>query len=257
MQEEQHERERPTDSSGEGGERPSDVKAIYVVPRDAPKVDVGLSFYLKIYPIPWWKKFWPWRPKFRGWWQSACHCCCCCAAAPPPVAMPAPAVPIPQAPAPAITLTHGTLPIGGAFYLLITPFGSVAEFVVQWASAGGVGQLTVDLDVQDPAGAAYRRLVSGRGPADQYTYTNAVRGRTYLFRATVADSRGQSSFATLSVVVPKERCTVERSRPDRSRRRTTPAPAPAAPPRGRRTDQPSRGRWTRSSSRPRSGSTWG
>ena len=74
------------------------------------------------------------------------------------------------------------------------------KFVVQWAAAGGVGQLTVDLDVQDPGSTSFRRLASGLGPNDQYTYVGSR--DSYLFRATVTNSRGQSTFDTLSVTRP-------------------------------------------------------
>ncbi|MEE8106000.1 MAG: hypothetical protein V3T86_10740 [Planctomycetota bacterium] len=75
--------------------------------------------------------------------------------------------------------------------------------VVQWNAAGGVGQLTVDLDVQEPGSLSFRNLASGLGPNDQYVYTSPVGGRdTYLFRATVTDFRGQSTFDTLSVTCP-------------------------------------------------------
>jgi hypothetical protein len=92
------------------------------------------------------------------------------------------------------------LAIGGLFYLLITPQGDRCQFVVQWAATGGVGQLTVDLDVQEAGNTAFRRLASGLGPNDQYVFVG--NRTTYLFRATVTDSRGQSTFNTLSVTCP-------------------------------------------------------
>ena len=92
------------------------------------------------------------------------------------------------------------LPIGRAFYLLITPHGSRCQFVVEWAAAGGVGQLLVDLDVQGPDAAGFRRLASGLGPHDQYTFTGER--ATYVFRATVRDSRGQTAFDTHTVTSP-------------------------------------------------------
>lgn len=186
---------------------PERVTEIYVVPPGPPGVDVDVSFYLKLFPVPWWRRWWRWHWHWRWYGRHACCCCCCCCCEhagrvePAPAPAPQPAAPTPApAPAPTIDLRQGTLPIGGAFYLLITPFGSRCQFVLEWTAAGGTGQLTVDLDVTDPSGAT-RRLASGRGPSDQYTFTGD-RGVTYVFTATVTDSAGQSSFDTHTVVTP-------------------------------------------------------
>lgn len=71
---------------------------------------------------------------------------------------------------------------------------------VEWTASGGVGQLTVNLDVQESGSASFRRLASGLGPNDQYTFTG--NRSNYLFKATVTDSRGESTFGTLSVNCP-------------------------------------------------------
>ena len=155
-----------------------------------------LHCFRKIFPLPWWKKF------CCGWWCKSrcckCRCVCCCCPAPAgPVVLPDPPAVIGP---PSILLTQGTLAIGGLFYLLITPQGQRCQFVVQWNATGGVGQLTVDLEVQEPGSPGFRRLATGLGPNDQYVYTG--QRASYVFRARVTDSRGQSTFDTLSVTCP-------------------------------------------------------
>ncbi len=189
-------------------EYPEHVKEIYLIPKGSPQIIAHKpKGFLKIYPLPWWKRW------CRPWWQCKAKmvcCCCCCSCGHHPVAAPQPPAPLPQPPAappvpatppPAIDLYLGSLPIGGAFYLLITPQGSVCQFVLEWRAYGGVGQLTVDLDVLDPGASSFRRLATGLGPADSYTFLGA-RGVTYTFRATVRDSRGQSTFDTETVTTP-------------------------------------------------------
>jgi hypothetical protein len=178
---------------------PDDIRKVYLLP---PNPVIGrqalLSCYTKIYPVSWWKRWCHWRWPFRYHKQDCCSCCCCCDKhAPSPVVLPPPPNVIA---APTIVLSQAMLPTGGLFYLLITHRGDRCQFVVQWAAAGGVGQLTVDLDVQDPSSTSFRRLASGLGPTDQYTFVGDR--DTYLFRATVIDSRGQSTFDTLSVTCP-------------------------------------------------------
>ena len=176
-------------------EFPEDVQEVYLIPPH-PVVSRkgGLAGYRKIYPLPWWKRCLLWC------WPSCCHprrsCCCCCKHVAPAV-LPAPPTVVA---APTITLNQAMLPTGGLFYLLITPVGQRCQFVVQWNAAGGVGQLTLDLDVQDPGAATFRRLASGMGPNDQYTFVG--NRATYIFKATVTDSRGQSTFGTLTVTCP-------------------------------------------------------
>lgn len=176
-----------------------DVQEIYLV--DAvPALGPGapLSCFKKVYPLPWWKRL------CCGWWccrkphQGKCCCTCCCCPAPAgPVVLPPPPEVIGP---PSIQLTQGTLAVGGMFYLLITPQGQRCQFVVEWTAWGGVGQLTVDLEVQEPASAGFRTIASGLGPNDQYVYTG--QRASYVFRARVTDSRGQSTFDTLSVTCP-------------------------------------------------------
>lgn len=184
---------------------PDTVTEIYLLPPN-PVLGQPLCFshFKKIYPLPWWRRWCGcWSP--LRIFQANCCCCCCdhkAAPVPQPIPQPFPQ-PIPQPraiPAPTIVLSQGNLAIGGMFYLLITPQGNRCQFVVQWAAAGGVGQLTVNLDVQDPGAASFRRLATGMGPTDQYTFVG--NRSTYLFRATVTDSRGQSTFDTLSVACP-------------------------------------------------------
>jgi hypothetical protein len=174
-----------------------DILEVYLLP---PNPVIGrrviLGCYTKIYPLPWWKRWCRWYWPFR-YYKKECCCCCCGKPTPSPVAV---APPPNVIAAPTIVLSQATLPTGGLFYLLITSQGNRCQFVVQWAAAGGVGQLTVDLDVQDPGTTSFRRLASGLGPNDQYTYVG--NRDTYLFRATVTDSRGQSTFDTLSVTCP-------------------------------------------------------
>lgn len=177
---------------------PDDVRAVYLVPANPP-VGRGRRFtwYPKIYPLPWWKR---WRRRYWPFWghPKSCCCCCCCGqpGGQPPIVPPPPAT----VAAPTIVLSQGMLAIGGQFYLLITPQGDRCQFVVQWQASGGVGQLTVDLDVRDPGATAFRRLASGLGPSDQYVFVG--QRATYLFRATVTDARGQSTFDTLTVTCP-------------------------------------------------------
>jgi hypothetical protein len=167
---------------------PEDVREVRLVPANPPLgLRIPIKLYPKIFPLPWWKRwhhrFW-WYPKY-----AKKDCCCCCANQ---------AAPAPDTPT--IDLRLGTLPIGSQFYLLITPAGNRCQFVVAWTARGGVGQLSVDLDVRDPGSQTFRRLATGLGPTDRYTFTG--NRATYLFRATVTDARGQSFFNTLTVTCP-------------------------------------------------------
>ena len=190
-------------------EDPEEVRAVYIAHPGMPRLsDRDLKRLPRLFPPPrWWH--W-WKPRTPWWWRwrerSDC-CCCCCSKAhiphPAPTPLPAAPAPAPTPPPvlpPTINLRQGWLPIGGAFYLLITHLGSRCQFVVEWDSTGGVGQLRVDLDVRDPGGSAFRRLASNLGPNDQYTFTG--QRATYVFRATVRDSRGQSTFDTHTVTCP-------------------------------------------------------
>ena len=183
---------------------PEDVREVYLLPARPPKIPGHKpKGFPKIHPVPWWRGlFWPWK-RHKG-----CCCCCCCAQvspqpAPPPgpVPPPLPTPPAPTVAAPTIDLRQGWLPIGGAFYLLITHRGSVCQFVLEWTAVGGVGQLTVDLEVRDPGSASFRRIATGLGPNDRHTF-NGNRGASYVFRATVTDSRGQSTFDSQTVTCP-------------------------------------------------------
>ena len=78
----------------------------------------------------------------------------------------------------------------------------MAETYVQWSASGGSGQLTVDLTVQRPGSNRWDALATGRGPNDEFLFNTSV-PRTYLFKATVHDSSGQSQFNTLSVTFPR------------------------------------------------------
>ena len=173
----------------------ADVSEIYVsdgVPLLAP--GKNLRYYRKIFPIPWYKRL------FHGWCcksHAKCCCCCCCKS---PGLPPPPSPPVPQPGPPTIMLSQGMLAIGSQFYLLITPVGQRCQFAVEWYASGGVGQLTVDLEVQEGAAPGFRTLATGLGPTDQYVYTG--QRTNYLFRATVTDARGQSTFDTLSVSCP-------------------------------------------------------
>jgi len=175
---------------------PDNIQAVYLLPAN-PVIDrsLPLSRYKKIFPLPWWKRW------CRPWWLFRCHikeCCCCCdkPTSSPVILPPQPAV----IAAPTIVLTQATLPAGGQFFLIILPQGSQCQFVVQWTAAGGVGQLTVNLDVMRSGSTSFSRLASGLGANDQYTFLGDR--NTYIFRATVTDSRGQSTFNTLSVTCP-------------------------------------------------------
>ena len=172
---------------------PEDVREVRLVPANPPLgIKGNVKLYPKIFPLPWWRRwhhrFW-WRPK--KYVKKDCHCCCRCNNQPAPA--PAPNTPT-------IDLSLGTLPIGSQFYLLITPAGNRCQFLVQWTAMGGAGQLSVNLDVRDPGSATFRRLATGLGPSDQFTFTG-IRA-TYLFRATVTDIQGQSFFDTLTVTCP-------------------------------------------------------
>jgi len=177
-------------------EFPDDVQEVYLVPAKPPIARcIEFRWFRKIYPLPWW----------RRWccchWFMKCHqkkCCCCCPTQPTPAPIVASA-PNSVAP-PTIVLSQGYLAAGGQFYLLITPQGSRCQFIVEWMASGGVGQRTVDLDVQASGSTSFQSLASGLGPNDQYLFTGAR--SSYLFRATVTDSRGESTFDTLSVTCP-------------------------------------------------------
>ncbi len=179
-------------------EFPNNVREVYVVPPNPPIYGRGgFRNYPRIYPIPWWKRCYYFRWLFKH--RCGYCCCCCCNQSALVPAAPAPAPPAAAAP-PTIVLRQGMLAIGGLFYLLITPQGSQCQFVLEWNATGGAGQLTVDLDVQNAGSTSVRRLATGRGPNDQYIFTGPR--AAYLFKATVTDSRGQSTFGTLSVTCP-------------------------------------------------------
>lgn len=156
-----------------------------------------LARFRKVFPLPWWQRWWQccWPSHRCGHGHHHRCCCCCChgqGGQPAPSAGPSPA--------PTISLDLGMLAIGAQFYLLVTPQGQRCQFVVEWTASGGVGQLTVELEVQEAGAGAFRRLATGLGPTDSFVFTGA-RSR-YLFRARVTDSRGASSFDTLSVTCP-------------------------------------------------------
>lgn len=176
---------------------PDGVREVYLVPPH-PVIVKGDQILgcVKIHPLSWWRRW------CRPYWffKHRCDCCCCfCCKDQSGRALPPPPPPV-TAPL-TINLFQGMLPIGSAFYLLITHRGSVCQFVLEWFASGGNGQLTVDLDVQDPGSATFRRLATGLGPTDQYTF-NGLRGATYVFRATVTDAQGQTAFDTHTVTCP-------------------------------------------------------
>ena len=175
-------------------ESPDEVKEIYAIPKGLPSVKTrDLKGFVKIYPLSWWRRWW------NPWWycQPKMNCCCCCGHhsgggaqsedTSPPLT---------------INLSLGTHAYGGSLYYLITIQGTRVLIMLEWVASGGVGQLTVDLDVLEPYATTYRRLASGLGPTDSYDYGIAVLGATYAFRATVTDSTGQSVFDTETVTVP-------------------------------------------------------
>ncbi len=177
---------------------PKDVKAVYIVPMHPPvNRDQIFKWYNRIHPLPWFRplQWLHWRMRLN---QGNCCCCCCCCDhqnGSSPV--------IPQPPnivaPPSIVLKQGNLAIGGQFYILITPHGHRCQFVVEWNASGGVGQLKVNLDYMQ-VGGSFSRLATGMGPNDRYTYTGDR--ATYVFKATVTDSRGQSTFDTLTITCP-------------------------------------------------------
>lgn len=174
-------------------ERIDDIQEIYAADGSPGVGGTDLVRFRKVYPLKWWQRLWScchW-PRRYDCGSRRCTCCCCCAS---PRADPD------TESTPSILLSLGYLAIGGQFYLLITRQGQRCQFVVDWAAAGGGGQLTVDLDVQEPGASGFRRLATGFGPVDQYVYTGAR--STYIFRARVTDSQGISSFDTLTVTCP-------------------------------------------------------
>ena len=153
--------------------------------------------------------------------RNPCCCCCCCwwgqqqAGGPGPGPGPGGPGPGPgpnPAPGPAPITTNANLGTdkfgpGKSIHVLavpvtpISPMGYVAEAYVQWNVSGGSGQLTVDVEVQRPGSTRWEKLVTGRGPNDEYLFSTGVAG-TYLFRVTGKDAAGNSNFNTLSVTFP-------------------------------------------------------
>ena len=132
-----------------------EVQEVYVVDLGVPRLsDRDIRRLPRLYPRYRWWQFWWWCRCRRHWWwrrrdkcqqRTSCCCCCCCGhgrdIAPVQPVQPSAPTPVPTpppTPAPTIRLFQGTLAIGRAFYLLITPQGSRCQFVVQWNAAGGV-----------------------------------------------------------------------------------------------------------------------
>ena len=57
------------------------------------------------------------------------------------------------------------------------------------------------VEVQRPGSTRWDKVVSGRGPNDEYLFTADAPG-TYLFRVTGKDGSGNSNFNTLSITFP-------------------------------------------------------
>jgi len=96
---------------------------------------------------------------------------------------------------------------GKSIYVFAAPATPISglkyhgEAYVQWNVSGGSGQLTVDVEVQRPGSTRWDKVVSGRGPNDEYLFTADAPG-TYLFRVTGKDASGNSNFNTLSITFP-------------------------------------------------------
>ena len=71
----------------------------------------------------------------------------------------------------------------------------VAEWFMEWNASGGIGQTTVDLQVQRPNASTFQTIATGLGPNDEYLFSTDI-GGTYVFRAIVRDSRGNTRSDT-------------------------------------------------------------